>query len=149
MRKLSSIVARMLAVAGLTIIASTALPVAITAQPAPEHILVGASTDDVVRPLLYAVDAGLFKKAGLDVQLVKLPNGAAVAAAVAGGSIQPRQGQRAHAGPGLCQGHPIHRDGEPRRLFIAIAEHRDVVLKIARRFTDRKISSARPSAWSD
>src|SRR5580692_12425675 len=92
MRKLSSIVARTLAVAGLTVITSTALPVAITAQPALEHISVGASTDDLVRPLLYAVDAGLFKKAGLDVEIVKLANGAAVAAAVAGGSIQLGKG---------------------------------------------------------
>jgi NitT/TauT family transport system substrate-binding protein len=68
------------------------LPSAVRAQTAPETILVGASSDDVVRPLLYAVDAGLFKKAGLDVQLVKLSNGAAVAAAVAGGSIQLGKG---------------------------------------------------------
>jgi NitT/TauT family transport system substrate-binding protein len=65
---------------------------AVRAQAAPEPILVGASSDDVVRPLLYAVDAGLFKKVGLDVQLVKLANGAAVAAAVAGGSIQLGKG---------------------------------------------------------
>src|SRR5580700_8612221 len=68
------------------------LPTAVRAQATPETILVGASSDDVVRPLLYAVDAGLFKKAGLDVQLVKLANGAAVAAAVAGGSIQLGKG---------------------------------------------------------
>jgi NitT/TauT family transport system substrate-binding protein len=92
MRKLSSIVARALAVTALAVFTSTALPVAITAQPAPEHITVGASTDDLVRPLLYAVDAGLFKKAGLDVEIVKLANGAAVAAAVAGGSLDLGKG---------------------------------------------------------
>jgi NitT/TauT family transport system substrate-binding protein len=59
---------------------------------APRKILVGASSDDVVRPLLYGVDAGLFKKAGLDVEIVKLNNGAAVAAAVAGGSVQLGKG---------------------------------------------------------
>src|SRR6202034_2724162 len=91
MRKLLSIVARTLTVAGLAAITSMALPAAITAQ-APEHITVGASTDDLVRPLLYAVDAGLFKKAGLDVEIVKLANGAAVAAAVAGGSLDLGKG---------------------------------------------------------
>ncbi len=74
------------------LLVTTGRPLAVTAQPAPTTILVGASSDDVVRPLLYAVDAGLFKKAGLDVQLVKLTNGAAVAAAVAGGSIQLGKG---------------------------------------------------------
>ena len=61
-------------------------------QAAPGKILVGASSDDVVRPLLYAVDAGLFKMAGLDVEIVKLANGAAVAAAVVGGSVQLGKG---------------------------------------------------------
>lgn len=42
---------------------------------------------DDATPVLYALHAGLFKKAGLDVQLSALPSGAAVAAAVAGGSV--------------------------------------------------------------
>lgn len=85
-------VARLLIAAGLLAFQCAGLSSAVRAQAAPGPILVGASSDDVVRPLLYAVDAGLFKKAGLDVQLVKLANGAAVAAAVAGGSIQLGKG---------------------------------------------------------
>lgn len=81
-----------LVIAALLALQCAASPAAVRAQAAPEPILVGASSDDVVRPLLYAVDAGLFKKAGLDVQLVKLSNGAAVAAAVAGGSVQLGKG---------------------------------------------------------
>src|ERR1039458_1383567 len=92
MRKLSSLVVRTLAVAGLAAITSAVLPAATIAQPAPEHITVGASTDDLARPLLYAVDAGLFKKVGLDVEIVKLANGAAVAAAVAGGALDLGKG---------------------------------------------------------
>jgi NitT/TauT family transport system substrate-binding protein len=59
---------------------------------ADDTIHIGASSDDIVRPLLYATDAGLFKKVGLDVQMVKLANGAAVAAAVAGGSLELGKG---------------------------------------------------------
>ena len=49
---------------------------------------VGAAMDDQSKPVFYALDAGLFAKAGLDVQLVALGGGgAAIAAAVAGGSL--------------------------------------------------------------
>ena len=41
-----------------------------------------------VTPALYADKAGLFKKAGLDVQITQLNSGAAIAAAVAGGAQQ-------------------------------------------------------------
>jgi len=64
----------------------------VTAQTDPNVIRVGASTDDGVRPLLYAQQAGLFKKAGLNVEIIKLNNGAAVAAAVAGGSADIGKG---------------------------------------------------------
>jgi NitT/TauT family transport system substrate-binding protein len=92
MQSVPSKAARPLVAAALLALGCAMLPAGVGAQAAPETILVGASSDDVVRPLLYAVDAGLFKKAGLDVQLVKLANGAAVAAAVAGGSIQLGKG---------------------------------------------------------
>jgi NitT/TauT family transport system substrate-binding protein len=67
------------------------------AAPAPAQtdaglIRIGSSTDDAIRPVLYAVQAGLFKKAGLNVEVVKLQNGAAVAAAVAGGSAEMGKG---------------------------------------------------------
>lgn len=57
-----------------------------------DRILIGSSTDDTIRPVLYAIDAGLFQKAGFDVEVVKLANGAAVAAAVVGGSVQLGKG---------------------------------------------------------
>lgn len=57
------------------------------AQTAPTTIRVAATPGDEVTPLLYALKAGLFAKAGLDVQLQRLASGAAIAAAVAGGSI--------------------------------------------------------------
>ena len=71
------------------VLASATMPVNAQDQPA---IRVGASTDDAVRPLLYALQGGVFKKYGLNVEIVKLQNGAAVAAAVAGGSIDMGKG---------------------------------------------------------
>ena len=90
MRIFSSMVARFFI--GTSLLAMATLGMLSPGSAQAGKILVGASSDDVVRPLLYAVDAGLFKKAGLDVELVKLSNGAAVAAAVAGGSVQLGKG---------------------------------------------------------
>jgi ABC-type nitrate/sulfonate/bicarbonate transport system substrate-binding protein len=60
----------------------------LNAQTEPPLIRVGASADDGARPMLYAVQAGLYKKAGLNVEVQKLANRAAIAAAVAGGSLE-------------------------------------------------------------
>lgn len=107
MRTIPSGVTRWLTVAVVLAAGCGGWSTAVRAQAAPETILVGASSDDVVRPLLYAVDAGLFKKAGLDVQLVKLSNGAAVAAAVAGGSIQLGKGSALTPVQAYAQGIPF------------------------------------------
>ena len=53
----------------------------------PDTIRVATAGDDNAAPLLYADKAGLFKKAGLDVQIMKMKSGAAISAAVAGGSL--------------------------------------------------------------
>jgi NitT/TauT family transport system substrate-binding protein len=62
----------------------------LTAQSAPGPLLVrvGAAADDQSKPVLYAQKAGLFARAGLNVQIVQLNGGgAAIAAAVVGGSL--------------------------------------------------------------
>jgi NitT/TauT family transport system substrate-binding protein len=51
-------------------------------------VKVGASLDDGLWPLLYAMHAGIFKDAGLDIQLQSLSNGAVLATAVAGGVVE-------------------------------------------------------------
>jgi NitT/TauT family transport system substrate-binding protein len=51
------------------------------------HVLVGASLDDGLTPLLYAMQTGLFSSAGLNVELQQSQSGAALAIAVAGGAI--------------------------------------------------------------
>jgi NitT/TauT family transport system substrate-binding protein len=66
--------------------AATLAPQAIAAQ-APPTIRVASTADEDIAAVLYGLEAGLFKNAGIDVQLTKLNNGAAVAAAVIGGSI--------------------------------------------------------------
>lgn len=53
------------------------------------RIRVGTGLDDSSKPVLYAQDSGLFRRAGLDVDIVALNGGgAAIAAAVAGGSLE-------------------------------------------------------------
>jgi NitT/TauT family transport system substrate-binding protein len=58
------------------------------AQSAVLTLHVGTGADDSATPLLYALNSGLFKKAGLDVQVDRMNSGAAVVAAVAGGSLE-------------------------------------------------------------
>ncbi|HXF33774.1 MAG TPA: ABC transporter substrate-binding protein [Candidatus Acidoferrales bacterium] len=50
-------------------------------------VRVGLSEGDDATPTLYAIKTGLFKKYGLDAQLVPAPSGAASLAALAGGAI--------------------------------------------------------------
>jgi len=78
-----------------------------SAQSDATVIRVGSSTDDAIRPVLYAVQAGLFKKAGLDVEVIKLTNGAAVAAAVAGGSADIGKGSALTAILAYARGLPF------------------------------------------
>ena len=57
------------------------------AQPATTTLRVGGTPNIDTGPALWAVQTGLFQRAGLDVELQRLNNGAAVAAAVVGGSV--------------------------------------------------------------
>jgi NitT/TauT family transport system substrate-binding protein len=65
-------------------------PIAASAQTAPGGISlsIGAAFDDQTTPLLYAQQAGLFAKAGLDVHIERMNSGASIAAAVIGGTLQ-------------------------------------------------------------
>jgi NitT/TauT family transport system substrate-binding protein len=46
-----------------------------------------SSSNDEVTPFLYAMDGGLFKRAGIDAQIDRLPSGSAIVAGVLGGSF--------------------------------------------------------------
>jgi NitT/TauT family transport system substrate-binding protein len=56
------------------------------AQPAMTTLRVTVVPNDDVTPLLYAVQSGMFRKAGIEIELTRSTSGAAIAAAVAGGS---------------------------------------------------------------
>jgi NitT/TauT family transport system substrate-binding protein len=72
----------------------TAAVAAASAQTAPAltTIRVLASPVDDVMPVLYAQRAGLFRQAGLDVQVDRANSGAAASAAVMGGSVEIGKG---------------------------------------------------------
>jgi len=76
-----------LALAALLIPASAAIGQAQSSV----KLRLGMGPVDVVTPLLYAVKSGLYAKYGLDVEIVKLNNGPAIASAVAGGSVELAQ----------------------------------------------------------
>jgi NitT/TauT family transport system substrate-binding protein len=65
-----------------------AIPESTIAQTTAALIRVGAGPDDTSMPLIYADKMGLFKKAGLNVELVKLAGSAVITAALAGGSLE-------------------------------------------------------------
>jgi NitT/TauT family transport system substrate-binding protein len=70
-----------------SIAAATAFPRIVVAQVAPT-IAVGVAALEAQSQVMYAQDLGLFKKAGLNVDLQILRGGSAIAAAVSGGSLQ-------------------------------------------------------------
>jgi NitT/TauT family transport system substrate-binding protein len=72
--------------AGLSAGAMLLAPALAASQSLPT-IRVSTTIDEDAAGVLYGVDAGLFARGGVDVQLQKLNNGAAVAAAVIGGSV--------------------------------------------------------------
>ena len=76
-----------------TVLRTAAALAAGGALPAPAGaqtpaVAVGVAQSQDVVASIYAQSAGLFAKAGLNVQLVTLVNGAAISAAVVGGSLQ-------------------------------------------------------------
>ncbi len=78
-------VARRLAIGSLA--AVTLAPRGGGAQPAPVTLKLGHPPTETATPLLYAVRAGLFDRAGIKIELTKMSSGAAVSSAVAGGAL--------------------------------------------------------------
>jgi NitT/TauT family transport system substrate-binding protein len=62
-------------------------PMAVAQTDSP-LIRISAGPDDQSTPLIYAAKSGLYKKYGLNVEMVKLGGSAAVTAALAGGSLE-------------------------------------------------------------
>jgi NitT/TauT family transport system substrate-binding protein len=72
--------------AGLPLLSTHAL------AQSDQIIRVGVGPVDAAAPLFYAAKSGIYKKYGLNVEIVKLPNGAAILSSIAGGSTQLGQG---------------------------------------------------------
>jgi NitT/TauT family transport system substrate-binding protein len=54
----------------------------------PTSVKIAAPTNDTATSALYAIKSGLFRRNGLNVEIVPMNSGAAVASAVAGGAVQ-------------------------------------------------------------
>ena len=58
------------------------------AAPAPAVIHAASAIDDSTTPYIYAMETGLFRRYGIDAQFQRATNGAAIIAAVVGGSAE-------------------------------------------------------------
>jgi NitT/TauT family transport system substrate-binding protein len=82
-------------------------PRAAGAQSAPVKLRVGSVPADTYAGGFYALDLGLFDKAGLSVEITPFTNGAAMAAAAAGGSIDIGVGDATELANGISRGLPF------------------------------------------
>src|SRR5579863_7983343 len=76
-----------LAAAALFVLIASHSATALQAQEIAA-VKIAAPANDTATSAIYAVKAGLFKRAGLSVEITPMASGAAVAAAVAGGAVQ-------------------------------------------------------------
>ena len=75
-------------------------------EPPVIHVAITPINYDAI-PILYALRTGMFAKAGLDVQLQRIPSGAAVTAAVAGGAIDIGKSSASPLYTAFARGIPI------------------------------------------
>jgi len=85
---------------------AVAVPAATAAQTEP-LIRIGAGPDMTSLPIIYAERAGLFKRAGLNVEIQKLAGAAVVSAALAGGSLDIGKGSTLSVATGFGRGLPF------------------------------------------
>jgi NitT/TauT family transport system substrate-binding protein len=92
---------------GVIAAGAAVLPRAASAQSAPVKLRVGSVPADTYAGGYYALDLGLFDKAGLSVEITPFTNGAAMAAAAAGGSIDIGVGDATELANGISRGLPF------------------------------------------
>ena len=63
------------------------IPLQASAQGPLTTLRLGSSPDVTAVPILYALKSGLYKKAGINLEIVKMNSGSAVMAALVGGSV--------------------------------------------------------------
>ena len=78
--------AQLLALGSAALLAPSAAAAADTA-PGPMTLHAASSSNDEVTPFLYAMEAGLFKRAGIDAKIDRLPSGSTIVAGVLGGAF--------------------------------------------------------------
>jgi NitT/TauT family transport system substrate-binding protein len=83
------------------------LPRMASAQSAPVALRMGSVAADTYAGGYYALDLGLFERAGLSVEITPFANGAAMAAAAAGGSIDVGIGDATELANGISRGIPF------------------------------------------
>jgi NitT/TauT family transport system substrate-binding protein len=94
-----------LALAGAA--AASTLPLRAWAQAEPAKLRIGSSRTDTFGAGFYAADGGFFKAANIDVEVLTFSNGAAVAAACAGGSLDIGVGEVTELANGVAHGLPF------------------------------------------
>lgn len=155
-------VSRQQAIAGIA--AGFALPLlpARSWAAGPVPLRLAAAGDDDITPILYGLQTGIFKKAGLDVTLDALGSGSATAAAVAGGSVDIGKSSLT----GLCAAHArgvpfrivapasIYLDPYPIAGFVVskdanIATARDLTGKTVSASSLKDLMAVATQAWID
>jgi len=63
------------------------IPLEVSAQAPLTTLRIGSSPDVTAVPILYALKSGMYKKAGIDLEIIKMSSGSAVMAALVGGAV--------------------------------------------------------------
>jgi NitT/TauT family transport system substrate-binding protein len=92
---------------GILAAGAALLPRPVWAQSGPVKVRIGSVAADTYAEGFYALDLGLFDKAGLSVDITPFSNGAAMAAAAAGGSIDIGVGDATELANGVSRGLPF------------------------------------------
>jgi NitT/TauT family transport system substrate-binding protein len=92
--------------AALVAVAGMALPLRVRAQSLTK-VIVAAPPGTGATPALYAMKAGIFRKYGLDIDFQKMNSGAAIQAALAGGSVQIGNGSATSVITAYAHGLPL------------------------------------------
>jgi ABC-type nitrate/sulfonate/bicarbonate transport system substrate-binding protein len=92
-----------------------------------ETIRLGAGPDDQATPLLWAAKSGLYRRYGLDVEVVKLAGAAAVTAALVGGSLEVGKGSTLTIVTAIAKGVPLTIIGN---LSYYEADHPDIAMLV-------------------
>lgn len=118
-----------LRLAGIVLLAAAFMLPSSTFAQAPPVIRVGAGPDDPSIPLLYAAQSGMYAKAGLNVEIVRLSGAAAVAAALAGGSLELGKGAPVTVVSAIAKGLPFTIIGSSGYYVVGTPQVGLIVLK--------------------